>query len=471
MGVGVSHWPLARAVARAGQLGVVSGTGIDTLFVRRLADHGIDEELQAVLDRFPSQAVVESVVARFGSKRRSPQGHYRGVPVPTHRTVPAAQNLYALASYVEVALAKAGHDGLVGINLLTKIQIPTVPSLFGAMLAGVDYVLMGAGIPVEIPGVLDRLARVEPVETPLVLSGDKPGVRTPMLRFDPRPLDAGQELRRPKFLAIVSSHVLAKTLARRSTGVVDGFVVEHHVAGGHNAPPRGPLTLDENGEPAYGDRDRADFDAIRELDVPFWVAGGVTSPEAVRAAFALGAAGVQVGTLFECCRESGLDARLKDQLIAAVRGGSARVMTSARASSTGYPFKVARVDGTLSETEVYAGRGRVCDMGYLREAYVKPDGSVGHRCAGEPVESYLAKGGKLEDTVDRACLCNALMSAAGFGQMRRGGFHEPPIVTSGDGINEITSLLAGCADYSADDVIAYLRSGWPPAAPPGGMLC
>ena len=38
MGIAVSGWRLASTVARAGQLGVVSGTGIDNVFVRRLQD-------------------------------------------------------------------------------------------------------------------------------------------------------------------------------------------------------------------------------------------------------------------------------------------------------------------------------------------------------------------------------------------------------------------------------------------------
>ena len=44
MGVGISHWKLARAVALAGKkldqpvLGVVSGTGVELLLVRRLQD-------------------------------------------------------------------------------------------------------------------------------------------------------------------------------------------------------------------------------------------------------------------------------------------------------------------------------------------------------------------------------------------------------------------------------------------------
>ena len=38
MGAGVSNWVLARAVALKGQLGVVSGTVLDTILVRRLQD-------------------------------------------------------------------------------------------------------------------------------------------------------------------------------------------------------------------------------------------------------------------------------------------------------------------------------------------------------------------------------------------------------------------------------------------------
>jgi len=47
--------------------------------------------------------------------------------------------------------------GLVGINFLEKIQLPPCLAL-RAMLANVDYVLMGAGIPRAIPA-LDRLAQ------------------------------------------------------------------------------------------------------------------------------------------------------------------------------------------------------------------------------------------------------------------------------------------------------------------------
>jgi nitronate monooxygenase len=65
--------------------------------------------------------------------------------------------LLILSNFAEVYLAKEGHDGPVGINYLEKIQLPTLPSLLGVMLAGVDCVLMGGGLPLAIPGILDEL--------------------------------------------------------------------------------------------------------------------------------------------------------------------------------------------------------------------------------------------------------------------------------------------------------------------------
>jgi nitronate monooxygenase len=459
MGVAISGWPLARAVARAGQLGVVSGTSIDNVFVRRLQDDGIDDTLHAVLERFPLTSVVEYVVARFANKKRKPSEPYRSLTMLTHREVQLSQDMLVLACFVEVALAKEGHSGQVGINLLTKVQIPTLASLYGAMLADVDYVLMGAGVPTHIPGLLEQLAHGEAVEWALTTAGSATAATPPVLRFDPSRFCSSANLRRPKFVGIVSSHVLATALAKRSNGPVDGFVVERPSAGGHNAPPRGKFTLDRDGSPEYGERDEVDFAVMRELQVPFWLGGGVTSPERVREALELGASGVQVGTLFAYCRESGMDPKLRQRIIASVQHGTVEVKTSMTASSTGYPFKVASITGTLADHELYEQRERKCDLGYLRDAYVRPDGSLGYRCAAEPVSAYVKKGGLIEDTVGSTCLCNGLMATCGLAQVRADGQAELALVTSGDFINEIGPVAAGRDSYGAQDVIDYLRPG------------
>jgi NAD(P)H-dependent flavin oxidoreductase YrpB (nitropropane dioxygenase family) len=369
----------------------------------------------------------------------------------------ARQQITVLANFVEVWLAREGHDGVVGINLLTKVQMPNLASLYGAMLAGVDYVLMGAGIPREIPGVLDALAEHRATTMRFDVEGVASG-EAEYLAFDPRAHwpEAAATLKRPRFLPIVSAHSLATTLARKATGRVDGFVIEGPTAGGHNAPPRGELRLTERGEPIYGERDAVDLGKIRELGLPFWLAGGTGSPEALRDALAAGAAGVQVGTLFAYCDESGFTAELKEQVLAAALGGEVRVLTDPRASPTGYPFKVVEIPGGDFQDD---RRVRVCDLGYLRNAYRAPDGKTGYRCPAEPVETYVAKGGDVADTVGRRCLCNGLVANIGHPQVRDGDIEEKPLVTSGDDLLSLAGFLAGRTRYTAREVIAYLLAG------------
>jgi len=263
-------------------------------------------------------------------------------------------------------------------------------------------------------------------------------------------------LKRPAFLAIVSSNVLAATLLKRANGVVDGFVVEGPTAGGHNAPPRGKLQLSDTGEPVYGERDAVDLQKMRALGSPFWLAGGYAGHDKLEAALAAGAAGVQVGTAFAFCDESGLRSDYKQALLAHARAGTARVFTDPLASPTSFPFKIALLAGTMSEAAAYDRRARVCDLGYLREAYRTDAGTVGFRCAAEPIGAYLAKGGALEDTGGRKCICNALMANIGLGQVR-GSLPEIGLVTSGDDLAGVSQFMSpGAVRYAAADVIARI---------------
>jgi nitronate monooxygenase len=279
------------------------------------------------------------------------------------------------------------------------------------------------------------------------------------MRLDPADYAEGPlpVLDRPRFLAIVSSNTLAATMLRRASGRVDGLVIESPTAGGHNAPPRGKLQLNAAGEPLYGERDRVNIEELRALGVPFWLAGGYGSPMKLREALDQGATGVQVGTAFAFSRESGMRADLKARLIEQAIAGAGEVFTDPLASPTGFPFKVAQLEGTSSERKVYDRRNRVCDLGYLREPYAAGEDQIGYRCSAEPVENYMAKGGKIEDTVGRKCLCNTLLANIGYAQTRKNGFVEPALVTVGDDLNTIVQFLApGRSSYSAADVVENL---------------
>jgi nitronate monooxygenase len=461
MGVGVSNWKLAQAVSRLGQLGVVSGTALDQVLVRRLADGDEGGYMRRGFEAFPFPDMAKRIWNEYFQAGGKPAGTpYPTVPMHQRRDSRNLIELLMVSNFVEVFLARDGHINKVGVNFLEKVQLPHLASIYGAMLAGVGYVLMGAGIPLHIPGVLDNLAAGRPAEYKLVVTGAAADADT-MMRFDPLEYVEGSVsiLERPKFLAIVSSNTLASTMLRRASGRVDGLIIESPTAGGHNAPPRGKGALDATGQPIYGERDRVDIGELRRLGVPFWMAGGYGSAEKLRESLEQGATGVQVGTAFAFSEESGLRHDLKKTLVRQAAQGVAKVFTDPVASPTGFPFKVAQLAGTYSDEGVAVARTRVCDLGYLREAYSTETGNIAYRCSAEPEASYLAKGGKIEDTVGRKCLCNALLANIGYSQTRTGGVAEPPLVTVGDDVNRVAAFLDGRESYSAADVVSSLMGG------------
>ena len=354
MGAGVSNWRLARAVSQLGHLGVVSGTALDQILVRRLQDGDPGGHMRRGLAHFPFLEMAQRVQREYyipgGKHERAP---YRTLPLHEKDGPREREELCIVANFVEVFLAREGHENPVGINYLEKIQIPHLPSLYGAMLAGVGYVLMGAGIPVKIPGVLDCFVRHQPAAYPLHVAGGQEGEEA-KLEFDPAVFMTGNlpPLARPRFLAIISSNVLAAAMLKKANGSVEGFIIEGHTAGGHNAPPRGKLQVDDTGEVIYGERDRVDIDKIRQLGRPFWLAGGYGSPDKLREAQSVGAAGIQVGTAFAFCDESGLRRDYKQAILEKVASSQARVATNSSASPTNFPFKVVHLEGTLSESPI-----------------------------------------------------------------------------------------------------------------------
>src|SRR5579859_5881124 len=172
MGAGVSSWKLAKAVSQAGQLGVVSGTALENILARRLQLGDLDGSVRRALSFFPDPAVTWRVLNRYyiphGKGKDQP---FKNPPMFSLKPPQELLELTMAANFMEVFLAKEGHSGPIGINYLEKVQMPTLSSLYGALLAGVDYVLMGAGIPRAIPGILDQLSQNQPASMKLNVQG------------------------------------------------------------------------------------------------------------------------------------------------------------------------------------------------------------------------------------------------------------------------------------------------------------
>ena len=276
MGVAVSGWPLARAVSRLGQLGVVSGTALAVVLARRLQLGDPGGDLRRALAQFPFPHMAARGSRGLLHSRRQARDCRLSSSPPCPRSVPARAGGADGRRQLRGSLpGQRGPRGLVGINILEKIQLPTLPSLYGAMLAGVDYILMGAGIPRAIPGALDLLAQGKAASLPVDVEGALPGEKQPRT-FDPqqllrrhRPaaqaasLPGDRRLRHPGHDSGQESQRTRGRLRRRRP----------HRRRAQRSAAR-PLQLTPGGEPIYGPRDVPELEKIRALGLPFWLAGG-----------------------------------------------------------------------------------------------------------------------------------------------------------------------------------------------------
>jgi nitronate monooxygenase len=498
MGAYVSNWRLAKAVAaeRPGIcVGTVSGTGLDVVYVRLLQLGDPGGNVRRALDAFDAQfgtAIGRKICDRYFIPGGKPPGtRYKNAPKQVVRApdgsdvipAPGEQGealplaldaeiveLLIATGFAEVWLAKEGHDGKVFINFLHKIELPLTYTMYGAMLAGVDGVIVGAGNPDGLPAVCTRLANHEAITHDLSVLYREAG-EVFYVPFDPRGVAEGKlavrPLQRPAFLAIVSLHNLVQALAQSPSGAPDGFIIEHHTAGGHNAGPQGPLKKDERGQPIYGPDDEPDLQAIREVGLPFWLAGGYGSHEKLQQALTLGATGVQVGTVFALTEESGMKSTYRNAILNELKKGTddAALVQTTLVSPTGFPFKVVQLSGTLADEAVYAARRRVCDLGLLQQRGLTKPGADGkrrlfQRCPAAPLDDFVSKRGLPLNTEGRRCLCNGLLSCVGLGQtvLEDGKvLEEPAIVTLGNHLDGIRRLSRqGQSPYFARDVVADL---------------
>ena len=496
MGAYVSNWRLARAVAAerpGGTAGTVSGTALDVIYVRLLQLGDPGGHVRRALREFDTRYATEigkTIVQRyFVEGGKAPHDYFKSAPMqiphaldgtttfaaatgsPT--TIPlnlddSIVELLIATGFAEVWLAKQGHDGRIFINFLNKIELPLIYAMYGAMLAGVDGIIVGAGNPEGLPAACTLLANHAAVvrSVPVLYAG---AGQEFTLAFDPKEVAGGALARtplpRPAFLAIASLEELVKALAASSSEAPDGFIVEHHTAGGHNASPVGPMKRDELGQPIYDMRDEPDLAVIRQVGRPFWLAGGYGSRAGLQKALAAGAVGVQVGTVFALCEESGMKPEFRSAILQALRSGTdeAELVQTTLFSPTGFPFKVVQLAGTLSDDDVYAARNRTCDLGLLQQLGLsKPDEAgmsrLFQRCPAGPIATYLERRGLERNTEERRCLCNGLMACVGLGQVRKldqEWVEEPAIVTLGNHLDGVRRLSRqGQTPYHAQDVVA-----------------
>ena len=235
MGVGVSAQSLAGAVASAGGVGTISSVDL-----RRLHP---------------------DLMARSAGPLDDPQ---------TKARIEAA-NLEAIEREIRGARERAQGRGLVAINVMRAVQA-YVPSVQRALESGVDAVVVGAGLPLDLP----ELAQDHPRALLLPILSDARGVQLIVKKWE------------------------------RKKRLPDAIVIEHPgLAGGH----LGAARIADLGDGRF-DFERvipACLDFFRQAglegQIPLIAAGGIRSHQDIRRLQALGADAVQLGTPFAVTQE------------------------------------------------------------------------------------------------------------------------------------------------------------------------
>jgi nitronate monooxygenase len=328
MGVGVSLHPLASAVAREGGLGVLSSACIDRLVSRRL-----------------------------------------GRKVDTYEAVRD-----------EVALARS-KGGFAGINIMVALQRDFVDSVKGAIDAGADAIIAGAGLPTSLPAIQD------PRETALI--------------------------------PIVSSARALEIICRKWEKLgyrPDGVVLEGPLAGGHLGFRFDEIDLQSNTLEVL-------LPQVKEMarrygDFPVIVAGGIFTHEDIVSFLRLGADGVQMATRFLATEESSAAPAYKQAVVDATKEDI--LVARESASPCGLPFRVLR-QSPMFVSALQRKRRPLCDKGYV----LLKDGEGGYsRC--------LAK----DDSDRYFCICNGLLSSAGYNPE-----DEEPLYTVGSNAHRVKSVV------------------------------
>jgi nitronate monooxygenase len=243
MGVGVSAKRLAGTVAAAGGMGTLSSVDLR---------HHHPDLVEATRDC-----------------RSGPQAKAR---------IEAA-NLEALEREIAGARERSQGRGLVALNVMRAVSA-YAESVKRALAAGVDAIVVGAGLPLDLPD----LAQDHPKTLLIPILSDARGVQLVVKKWE------------------------------RKKRLPDAIVIEHpRLAGGHLGAAR---IAD------LGDR-RFDFDQVLpacqaffkqaglEQEIPLIAAGGIRSFEDIRRLQDMGAAGVQLGTPFAVTAECDAHAEFK----------------------------------------------------------------------------------------------------------------------------------------------------------------
>ncbi len=344
MGIGISLAPLARAVARRGGVGTISSAGLAAIVSKRLGRKVDDRE----------------------------------------------------AAAIEVAESKRD-GGCIAINIMVALHQSFNASILGALEGGVDAIILGAGLPTNLP---EEIISADVALVPIVSS-------------------------------VKALRIIQRRWQERLHRPPDAVVLEGPLAGGHLG-----FAPDDVEKPEF--RLEKLFGPVKEFaqkngDYPVIVAGGIYyHDDIVRWINDFGADGIQMGTRFAATHESGASPAFK-QAILNCRPEDI-IVAKNPGSPCGLPFRLIKTSPGY-QLALKKARPPKCNRGLVLR---KDDSGKFTVCSAK-------------NSHDSFCICNVLYSAHGFTDK------EEPIFTVGGRAHLVDRILS--VDELMDELIGLNGAG------------
>ena len=347
----------------------------------------------------------------------------------------------------------------------------TPRAAYGAMLAGVDYVLMGAGIPREIPHLLDELAAHRRRSTSPSTS---PARDRRHVHGRPRPARPRSATHLPAAApADVPRHRLRARAGRlprprRRAPAPTASSSRARAPAGTTPRRAARLVLDETG--AAGLRParrrptspRSPPSACRSGSPGGYGTPGGAAPRRARPA----PPASRSARSSRCARSPASTPSSASSCWSSCAPAPSTVRTDAARLADRLPVQGRRSSPARSRTPaVYDARPRLCDLGYLRTPYRAQERRVGYRCPAEPVDVYVRKGGDPRGHRGTRSACATRSSpTSASARHRTDGYVEKPLLTLGEELGGARHLLRRHpSGWTAGDALDWLLGPVPTA--------
>lgn len=272
MGVGISRSRLAGAVAKEGAIGIISTAQI-----------GYDED---------------------GFENNQEEC-----------------NLRAIKKHIKKAKEIADGNGLVGVNIMTALK-HFKNHVKASVMAGADVIICGAGLPIELPGIVREAVNEAKEEDNYDISKDDiNSIDNKTCKQQPVNKNIYKHI--PYIAPIVSSeralNIILKQWSKKYDTTADFIVVEGPLAGGHLGYSKEQLkditSIDYDNELKNIISAKKVYEEKYKKHIPVIAAGGIFDKKDIMHMTELGADGVQIASRFVATYECDADDNYKKAYI------------------------------------------------------------------------------------------------------------------------------------------------------------